>query len=108
MTVHALNHLSMITTNSSRSLLLCCFMLSYLIYHTEYHTSKYRSSSSSSLIIITLIYHALPALPICKISPVVGSSLLSTGQLAPSALTNFNSSFEPRILYVDSSVSMAP
>jgi len=47
--------------------------------------------------------YALPALPTWIISPVGLSSLLRTGQLAPSALTSVISSFVPSILNLLSS-----
>lgn len=53
----------------------------------------------------TFIY-ALPALPVCMISPVGRSSLLSTGQPDPSAFAKVNSSFVPMILNSDASVSI--
>ena len=55
-----------------------------------------------------IFYWAIPALPICRISPVSCSSPLNTGQDAPSALTRFSSILVPRILKVDFSVSIEP
>lgn len=53
-------------------------------------------------------YKTLPAFPTCIISPVLCSSLLSVGQLAPSAFANVTSSFVPRILKLEAAVSIGP
>jgi hypothetical protein len=50
-----------------------------------------------------ILSYARPALPTWIISPVSLSSLRSTGQLVPSALTKVISSFVPRILNLLSS-----
>lgn len=51
---------------------------------------------------------ALPVGPICVISFVLVSSLLSVGQLAPSSLASVSSSFVPMIFDVDFVVSICP
>ena len=61
--------------------------------------------SSCSTMLVS-IRHALPALPVCMISPVGRSSLLSTGHAEPSAFANVNSSFVPMILNSDFFVSI--
>ena len=63
-------------------------------------------SLSAFLTALILTPHALPALPVCMISPVGRSSLLSTGQPVPSAFANVNSSFVPMILNSDVFVSI--
>jgi hypothetical protein len=61
---------------------------------------------SSAFALLVFTHHALPALPVCMISPVGRSSLLSTGHPEPSAFVNVNSSFVPMILNCDVFVSI--
>lgn len=63
---------------------------------------------SISFALHIFLYQARPALPTCRISPVRASSLRRTGQDAPSALAKDSSSFVPRTLQLDLSVSMGP
>ena|SRR5436190_2058287 len=51
-------------------------------------------------------HYAFPALPVCMISPVGRSSLLSIGHPVPSAFAMINSSFVPMILNSDAFVSI--
>ena len=57
---------------------------------------------------INFIGYALPAWPTWMIPLVLCSSLLSVGQLSPSAFTSVISSLVPMILYVDWAVSICP
>jgi hypothetical protein len=69
---------------------------------------NYICMQCKALLFVTLIYMTRPAFPTCIISPVRASSLLNTGQLAPSFFMKVISNFVPMILKLEVSVSIGP
>lgn len=79
--------------------------LTTTLCNTNTNNSKLQTQNSTRL---PEPHYAIPALPICRICPVVASSPRRTGHDAPFAFTNVTSSFVPKILNDDLAVSIVP